>query len=574
MAKDPPADSEESPSDDAAETEAGAHEAEAAAVADAPEAVTGAHEAEAATVADAPEAVTGAHEAEAATEADAPEGEPTEDNEVEDIEPEEDSEDTPRDEAEPEEAADEQTREKREFRWPALRRSKDDRLVAGIAGGLGDFFRVDPVIVRVGFIVLTLFAGVGPFLYLVSWLIVPLGDSGSILANALRSGAPRRFRNLAGIVLIAVGMFITAILSRNVFELFTTVSRTAPYLALALIVAGIGLVFWPRRLAPPLDTPAEPLAAPTENVVPPPPSAAGSEWPGANLGDQPPEPPEPKASRRDRRAERRSQRRGQSTVTFLTLAALLVLTGGAILLDRLDMERVLLGEFFAVALLVVAAGLLVSVFVGRNWALMALGVLLLPPLVVFSGSDTSWWSGFGDVETVPEDVSSLDSEVKHGIGSLVVDLRSLDRDSLRSTVRAPIEHGVHLTVGEVTIRIPADLRVMTNANIGAGTMRGGEYVTVRQVMVPRIEDEQLYCVNAQYVYRVDEQIPDFRTERALCGAGRYEGYGMGGLIDYDQFEKGVGLEAEHNTHREHDIELNVEVGVGQVRVVRYPTQQR
>ena len=470
---------------------------------------------------------------------------------------------------EPEEPAEKHLKGKREFRWPELRRSADDRLIAGIAGGLGDFFRIDPVIVRVGFIVLALFGGVGPVLYLVSWLIVPLGDSGSILANALRSGAPRRFRNLVGIVLIAFGLFVTAILSRNVFEVFAKVSSTAPYLALALIVAGIGLVFWPRRSAPPLDTPAEPLAAPTTATVPPPPSAAGSEWPGANMGG---EPEETKASWRDRRAERRSQRRGQSTVTFLTLAALLILTGGAILLDRLDMERVLLGEFFAVALLVVAAGLLVSVFVGRNWALIVLGVLLLGPLVVFSGSDTSWWSGFGDVKTVPEDISALDRDVKHGIGNLVVDLRSLDLDSLRSTERTSIDHNVRLTVGEVTIRVPADLRVRTNASIGAGNMRGGEIVTIRRVMVPRIEDGELYCVSTGNSYRVDEEIPDVRSERALCEASWW-GHDMD-VVELNRFEKGLSLEAEHNTHGEYDLEVNVEVGVGQVRVVRYPTHQR
>ena len=470
---------------------------------------------------------------------------------------------------EPEEPAEKHLKGKREFRWPELRRSADDRLIAGIAGGLGDFFRIDPVIVRVGFIVLALFGGVGPVLYLVSWLIVPLGDSGSILANALRSGARRRFRNLVGIVLIAFGLFVTAILSRNVFEVFAKVSSTAPYLALALIVAGIGLVFWPRRSAPPLDTPAEPLAAPTTATVPPPPSAAGSEWPGANMGG---EPEETKASWRDRRAERRSQRRGQSTVTFLTLAALLILTGGAILLDRLDMERVLLGEFFAVALLVVAAGLLVSVFVGRNWALIVLGVLLLGPLVVFSGSDTSWWSGFGDVKTVPEDISALDRDVKHGIGNLVVDLRSLDLDSLRSTERTSIDHNVRLTVGEVTIRVPADLRVRTNASIGAGNMRGGEIVTIRRVMVPRIVDGELYCVSTGNSYRVDEEIPDVRSERALCEASWW-GHDMD-VVELNRFEKGLSLEAEHNTHGEYDLEVNVEVGVGQVRVVRYPTHQR
>ena len=442
--------------------------------------------------------------------------------------------DTEGSDTEPEEPAEKRSKAKREFRWLALRRSADDRLIAGVSGGLGDYFGIDPVIVRIGFIVLTFFGGVGPVLYLVSWLIVPLDDSGSILANALRSGAPRRFRNLAGIGLIAFGLFVTAILSRNFFEVIEKISSTAPYLALALIVAGVGLIFWPRRSAPPLDTPAEPLAAPTTNTVPPPSSAAGSEWPGANLGG---EPSQAKPSWRDRRAERRAQRRGQSTVTFLTLAALLILTGGAILLDRLDMERVLLGEFFAVALLVVAAGLLVSVFVGRNWALIALGVLLLPPLVVFSGSDTSWWSGFGDVETVPEDISSLDRDLKHGIGNLVVDLRSLDRESLRSTERASIDHDIHLTMGEVVIRIPADLKVRTNASIGAGTLRGGEYV----------------------------------IEGALCGHSPYTEIG---LIEYGHFEKGVGLEAEHYTHDEHDLELNVEIGVGQVRVVRYPTHQR
>lgn len=474
--------------------------------------------------------------------------------------------DTEAEAPESEEPAEKPSKGKREFRWPALRRSEDDRLVAGVSGGLGDYFGIDPVIVRIGFIVLTFLGGVGLAFYLVSWLIVPLGDSGSILANALRSGASRRFRNLAGIVLIVAGLFVTAILSRNVFELFAKVSSTAPYLALALIVAGVGLVFWPRRSSPPLDTPAEPLAAPTSNPVPPPPpSAVGSEWPGAALRD---EPPEPKETWRDRRAERRVQRRRQSSVTLVTLAALLVLTGGAILLDRLDMERILLGEFFAIALLIVAGSLLVSVFVGRNWVLIFLGLVLLPPLVVFSDSNVSWWSGYGDVETVPDDLSALDRYINHGIGDLVVDLRHLDRDSLRSAVG---RYNIGLTAGEVTLRVPADLRVRANVNVGAGTFRSGEYVTVRHVLTPRIEDGQLYCVDAQYGYRVDEEIPDFRRERAICGESLYSGQ-VRGFVDYDLIDEGPKLRAEHVTNGDHELVFNIDVGVGQVRVVRFPTR--
>ena len=153
-----------------------------------------------------------------------------------------------------------------------------------------------------------------------------------------------------------------------------------------------------------------------------------------------------------------------------------------------------------------------------------------------------------------------------------MDLRSLDLDSLRSTERTSIDHNVRLTVGEVTIRVPADLRVRTNASIGAGTMHGGEIVTIRQVMVPKIAGGELYCVSTGNSYRVDEEIPDVRSERALCEASGW-GHDMD-VVELNRFEKGLSLEAEHNTHGEYDLEVNVEVGVGQVRVVRYPTHQR
>ena len=54
-----------------------------------------------------------------------------------------------------------------------LYRSKRDRVFAGVAGGLGDYFNVDPIIFRIGFIALTLGVGSGILIYILLWIFVP-----------------------------------------------------------------------------------------------------------------------------------------------------------------------------------------------------------------------------------------------------------------------------------------------------------------------------------------------------------------------------------------------------------------
>jgi phage shock protein C len=54
-----------------------------------------------------------------------------------------------------------------------ITRSRTDRVVAGVAGGLAAYFGIDPLIIRIALIVLTLINGFGAVLYLVLWLIVP-----------------------------------------------------------------------------------------------------------------------------------------------------------------------------------------------------------------------------------------------------------------------------------------------------------------------------------------------------------------------------------------------------------------
>ena len=53
------------------------------------------------------------------------------------------------------------------------RRSTSDRIIGGVCGGLGRYWNVDPVILRVAFGVSLLFGGFGLFLYLALWLLVP-----------------------------------------------------------------------------------------------------------------------------------------------------------------------------------------------------------------------------------------------------------------------------------------------------------------------------------------------------------------------------------------------------------------
>jgi phage shock protein C len=55
-----------------------------------------------------------------------------------------------------------------------LFRSRDDRMIAGVCGGLGDYLGLDPVWLRLLFILLLFAWGIGLWAYLILWIIVPL----------------------------------------------------------------------------------------------------------------------------------------------------------------------------------------------------------------------------------------------------------------------------------------------------------------------------------------------------------------------------------------------------------------
>ena len=56
-----------------------------------------------------------------------------------------------------------------------LYRNNTDYKIAGICSGIGDYFEIDPVIIRLGFL-LALFLGAGLIVYIIGWIIIPLKD--------------------------------------------------------------------------------------------------------------------------------------------------------------------------------------------------------------------------------------------------------------------------------------------------------------------------------------------------------------------------------------------------------------
>ena len=89
-----------------------------------------------------------------------------------------------------------------------LQRSRHDRVIAGVAGGLGEYFDIDPVIFRIGFVVLAFLGGAGILLYPAAWLLLPEeGHRRSIGESWVRSG---RHGHWLPITLIVIGGLILA----------------------------------------------------------------------------------------------------------------------------------------------------------------------------------------------------------------------------------------------------------------------------------------------------------------------------------------------------------------------------
>ena len=126
--------------------------------------------------------------------------------------------------------------DERSFRLPAgLARADDDRVLAGVAGGLGPHLGVDPMVVRLALVVLAFANGLGVALYLAGWALIPAAKAGAPVDPDARAPSAER---TGGLVLLTVGVLL-------LFGQAGLVLPAGVVWAVALSAVGFGLV-WAR----------------------------------------------------------------------------------------------------------------------------------------------------------------------------------------------------------------------------------------------------------------------------------------------------------------------------------------
>ena len=118
-----------------------------------------------------------------------------------------------------------------------LTRSRSDRMLGGVAGGLAEYFRVDPVIFRIGFAVTLFFGGLGALVYLAIMIFVP-SEPGD---GTQKSSAPRTFGRILVLTLVAIAGLI-GLSIMGVGAAWAAATGHGVLVAITVIAIGVALV--------------------------------------------------------------------------------------------------------------------------------------------------------------------------------------------------------------------------------------------------------------------------------------------------------------------------------------------
>ena len=349
-------------------------------------------------------------------------------------------------------------------------------MVTGVAGGLGEYFRVDPVIFRVLFAVLSFFGGVGLLLYLLCWLLIPEPD---VSTSALDRGVQQlRLHRVSPWLVIAGGALILWI---GWFSWWAP-GPTFPALALIAVVLivlmsrlGRRARFDGREHAPyPWEQPAAPAPSPTlwpdTDAGPADASAPSTEQPGAATA--PLVPPlgdfrrsmqswytEAYEARQQRLARRRPIKMGVGISLLVAWAVLAVFN---------TFTRVPFPAYLWVGLAILGAGLVISVVTRRaTWFLLAPLAMLSAAALFLGGTSASLKDGSGQVGWTPTSASQL-SDHRQFAGQSTLDLTQLTALSEPRTVT------ISQAVGEVKLVLPANLNATVITDVHTGDSQVGD----------------------------------------------------------------------------------------------------
>lgn len=181
---------------------------------------------------------------------------------------------------------------------------------------------------------------------------------------------------------------------------------------------------------------------------------------------EPPRPPEPALERRDRHGsviDQRSTRRGP-TLGQVIVGAFLILVGIGWFLEAADLADVPWGAVLPAALIVIGAALVFGSRTGRHGGIIALGVVLTVAVAAASAVevliDIPLTGGVGEeTETV---VGPIESEYRHAIGQMTVDLRA------GRVAPSGQDVDISLGIGELIVIVPREVDVDVEARTGIG----------------------------------------------------------------------------------------------------------
>ncbi len=315
-----------------------------------------------------------------------------------------------------------------------FRRSSSDRIIGGVCGGLGRYWNVDPVILRVAFGVSLLVGGFGLFFYLALWLLVP-DETAPPDVRVSESWGLR--------VLGAFMAFITAMIALGL--LFSDSVGSG---AVVLGALGAGIVVWivmsqrtPQR--PPAEVPLS-YGDVTQTAV----------------LEQPPMPPAAPRPPRE-----------HSYLGLIGLCAAIAATGLALLLGASPTA------VLAAALLALGVALLVGAFRGRaRWLL----IFAVPLLVVLTAVSQVQRSEINVGETVWTPTSAGSTY------SLTAGTVAVDFADWQGQPKAGDEITLDVGIGEVRLEAPRNWDIVLVTDLGAGevTVDGDTRRGTRQVAHP------------------------------------------------------------------------------------------